>query len=342
MTQVATLNLRYVQEIRKPNGRRLYYYRRHGYPRVALPGEVGSAEFMAAYAGAHAYERHAPGELIKPKSTRALVVGYYNHSYFTDLKPSTQRAYKNQLERFCDRYGHLSAVHVLTRHLDDIFEEMKDTPAQRANLRKRLRKVFRLAVKWDWRRDNPVRETDPPKYKAKGFIPWSAQDMAAFEARWASGTRERLAYAIFRYSLLRRSDACQAGRQHVKDGRLKMTQTKTGVEVDVPVLSELQAEIDAAPLGLTFLVTQYGAPFTPAGLTKWFVGRAEMAGLKNRTPHGLRKATAAAIAEGEGSDKGIAAALGQQTTSEVGTYTKSARQAKLADDAFAKLARAEK
>jgi hypothetical protein len=57
------------------------------------------------------------------------------------------------------------------------------------------------------------------------------------------------------------------GRQHVKDGWLHFTQCKNRnrrpVTLDLPVLPELQAAIDAGPCGnLTFLVTAHGKPFT--------------------------------------------------------------------------------
>jgi len=64
----------------------------------------------------------------------------------------------------------------------------------------------------------------------------------------------------------------------VKDGWLHFTQFKNRnrrpVTLDLPVLPELQAAIDAGPCGnLTFLVTAHGKPFTTAGfgnrMRKW-------------------------------------------------------------------------
>jgi hypothetical protein len=48
---------------------------------------------------------------------------------------------------------------------------------------------------------------------------------------------------------------------------LSLRQEKTGAPIDIPVLPELQIAIDAMPKGehLTFLVTEFGRPFTPAG-----------------------------------------------------------------------------
>lgn len=339
MIAVAKIDLPYVQVFKDRFGKPRHYYRRAGYPRVALPGQVGSREFLEAYATANAWERPDKITEITPGTLSHLLAKYYRHSTFTKKRASTQKAYKNQLERFRQAHGQKRVAKIEAKHLEAIFEEMAETPAQAANLRKRLRFIFKLAVKWGMRPDNPVRETDTPEYKVTGFLPWSDEDMAAFEKHWPSGSRERLAYALLRYTGIRRSDAVKAGRQHVRNGRLYVTQTKTETDISIQILPELQAEIDAAGPGMTFLVTQYGAPFTPAGFTQWFRERAEMAGLVGKTPHGLRKALARHVAEGGASDRGIAAVLGQQSTSEVGTYTKSADQRILADAAMAGIKR---
>ena len=39
----------------------------------------------------------------------------------------------------------------------------------------------------------------------------------------------------------------------------------------------------------TFLVTEYGKPFTPAGFGNWFRQRCDEAGLPQCSAHGLRK-----------------------------------------------------
>jgi hypothetical protein len=46
----STFRIRYVQGWVDQDGRTHFYFRRAGYPRIRLPGLVGSAEFMAAYA----------------------------------------------------------------------------------------------------------------------------------------------------------------------------------------------------------------------------------------------------------------------------------------------------
>jgi hypothetical protein len=56
--------------------------------------------------------------------------------------------------------------------------------------------------------------------------------------------------------------------------------------------------IAKSPTGdLTFLVTQYGKPFTAAGFGGWFRERCDEAGLPHCTAHGLRKAGATIAAD---------------------------------------------
>lgn len=340
---MARIELPYVQALTDRHGRRRYYFRRTGWPRVTLPGEPGSAPFMAAYqaaldaapptAAAKLDQRIA--ERVQPRSIAALVVEYYRSPEWAALRPSTQRGYRSQLDRFRTRYGNLGAVSMQAHHLEAILHRMADTPAAARNLRKRLRRVFRLAVRLGWRSDNPVVATEAPRARSGGFIAWSEDDIAAFEARWPAGSRERLALCLLLYTGQRRSDVVGMGRQHIRDGRIAVCQLKTSARLQIRIHPALQAELDRVPAtALTFLTTRYGAPFSAAGFSQWFREAAQAAGLTDRTAHGLRKAAGRRLAEAGCSAKQIAAVLGHRTLEEVERYTRDADQARLADDAM--------
>ena len=83
--------------------------------------------------------------------------------------------------------------------------------------------------------------------------------------------------------------------QHIRDGRVALgadeDRAETGIELSIPVHPELRAIIDATRSGhLTFLVTEFGKPFTSAGFGNWFRDRCDEAGLPQCSFHGLRKA----------------------------------------------------
>jgi hypothetical protein len=92
------------------------------------------------------------------------------------------------------------------------------------------------------------------------------------------------------------------GRQHVKDGWLHFAQfenrNRKPVTLDLHILPQFQKAIDEGPCGnLTFLVNEYGKPFTLAGfgnrMRKW----CGTAGRMECSAHGLRKAGACVAAE---------------------------------------------
>jgi integrase/recombinase XerD len=88
---------------------------------------------------------------------------------------------------------------------------------------------------------------------------------------------------------------------------------------------------------MTFLVTEFGRPFTPAGFGNWFRDQCDRANLRHCSAHGLRKATAAALAEAGATAHEIAAVTGHMSLEEIERYTRAARRRKLADAAIAKL-----
>jgi integrase len=341
MSDMATIDLAYVQRFTDRHGKVRHYYRRKGFSTVTLPGEPGSKRFMDAYAEAHGRApEKAAATKVQPRSITALMMEYYRSADFLELEPATQKNYRGILDRFRATYGDRSAVSIEPTHLNAIFHKMADRPGAVKNLRKRLMKAFAVAVELGWRRDNPVKETKSRKRKTKGFVPWTEEEIAAFEARWPSGTRERLALALLLYTGVRRSDVVGMGRQHMKGGRISVSQEKTDVPIWIPVHPKLQAEIDQHT-GLTFILTQYGKAFSAPGFSAWFTERAVMAGVHERTPHGLRKAAGRRMAEAGASAKEIAAVLGHTSLDEVETYTRDADQRRLADAAMEKLVRAE-
>jgi integrase len=96
--------------------------------------------------------------------------------------------------------------------------------------------------------------------------------------------------------------------------------------------------IDASPTGdLTFLVTEFGRPFTANGFGNWFRERCNEAGLSHCSAHGLRKASAARLAEAGASAHEIASITGHQTLREVERYTRAAQRRKMAAAAMSRL-----
>ena len=120
----------------------------------------------------------------------------------------------------------------------------------------------------------------------------------------------------------------------VKEGRLFVKQEKTRKEIWIRILPQLWQEINAIEKkNLTFLMTEYGAPFTAAGFGNWFRDRCVEAGVPGRA-HGLRKAAASRMAEIGLSGDQIKSVTGHNNLKEVSIYTEGADQKRLADSAI--------
>jgi integrase len=305
---------KFVQGFADRHGKPRFYFRRPGYPRSPLPGLPWSPEFMAAYAKIVAAEKPIIGAgRVVPRSIRALAIAYYDSAAFKALKPITQGVYRNIIDRFCrdtdkegQPYGDKSAVAMTARHVEKLMALRADKPESANGLRKALREMMKVAVKLEWRDNDPtlgVKKIRPKKLG--GFHCWTDAEITRFEQRHEVGTKARLAMTLGLYFGQARQDVILMGEQHISREReqdreieilnwvRRKTADKTGLELAIPVHPELRRIIDATPSGhLTFLVNELGAPFTVAGFGNWFRDRCDEAGLPHCSFHGLRKAAA--------------------------------------------------
>jgi integrase len=131
------------------------------------------------------------------------------------------------------------------------------------------------------------------------------------------------------------------GPQHVRDGVLSIEQVKTGNRVDIPLHPNLLRSIEACPSGhLTFVVTEFGKPFSVKGFQQWFVDAVKKAGLPSGlSGHGLRKAASRRLADLDCSEDQIMAITGHETSDEARKYLKDANRKKLARSAMDRLIR---
>ena len=133
------------------------------------------------------------------------------------------------------------------------------------------------------------------------------------------------------------------GWQHVRGDLLAVRQEKTKTALLIPIHPRLASAINAVlRTHLTFLTTQNGAAFTPAGFGNWFRDRCDEAGLPDCSAHGLRKACATRLADAGCTPEQIKAITGHKTLSEVARYTASADQEKNARKAMQLLQGAER
>ncbi|KQT59916.1 hypothetical protein ASG52_19475 [Methylobacterium sp. Leaf456] len=209
---------------------------------------------------------------------------------------------------------------------------------------KAVRQVFAYGVEAQLTDANPARDVPYLRGKTDGFHTWSVEEVAQYVARHPPGSKVYLALALLLFVGCRRADVVALGRQHVRKGWLRYTQHKNRnrapVTLELPVLPILQRSIDALPvpatetIGLTFLETEWGKPFTANGFGNWFRKRCTEAGLPHCTAHGLRKAGASLAAENGATESQLMAIYGWTNPKQAALYTRKARQKVLVGNAM--------
>lgn len=338
ISRMATVRLRHVESFRDRTGERRYYFRRGHGPRTPLPGAPGSPKFMAAYHAALAASPDAsPAQRYAAGTFNALILDYFRSRGFLDQKASTQGVTRRILQRFAAEHGHRSVAGMTRAHVDQILAAKAATPGAANSLLKKLRVLMGFAL------DRGLR-TDDPTLRMKSFREgahhtWTEAEIAAFEARWPIGSRERTAFALHLYTGQRRADVCRMTWADIAGGRLRIKQEKTGETVSIPLHPELLRALEAWPKRhVTIIASDRGAPYTPESYGNWMADSIDRAMLAARCVlHGLRKATARRLAESGCTAHQIAAITGHKSLSEVQRYAAAASREDMADAAILSL-----
>ncbi|KAA0121872.1 site-specific integrase [Methylobacterium sp. P1-11] len=268
---------------------------------------------------------------------------YLASAPFKKLDASTQGWQKRALNAIAaSDTGTAPLALMQPRHVRRLRDEKADTPAAANTMLKALRTLFQWALEEDIVEADPTRDVNRAQYVTKGHHTSTLDGVEQFERRHPLGSKPRLAFALLFYTACRREDATRLGPQHICDGRLRYVQAKNEHRkprlVDVPVFPDLAEAIAGLPSAhLTFLVTDYGKPFSVAGFGNRFRAWCDQAGLPHCSAHGLRKATVARLAERGCTPHEIMAVTGHQTLEEVERDTREAQRPGLADSAWKRL-----
>lgn len=291
-------------------------------------------EYQAALAGVKAASQHIGATRHKPGSIAALALAYYQSPEFVGLRASTKSVRRGIIDRFVRKAGPDPVRMLERKHVKAIIGGMVATPHAANNLLKALRLLLAFAVDIELIERNPALGIKGIRAETKGFVSWSEAEIAAYEKAHPIGTRARLAMALLLYTGQRRGDVVRMGWQHVEGNRIVVRQAKTGVKLSLKIHKALaDALASAGRSNLTFLVTEQGAPFSPAGFGNLFRQWCDEAGLAGRSAHGLRKSAARRVADAGRSTKQIQAVTGHTTLQQVDLYTRASDQVRLADEA---------
>jgi len=328
------------------HGKTRYRFRRKGWRSAYLPGKPGDADFHAAYAavvksGAKVVDVQSPRRPT-PRSLDDLLSRYRSSTRWRKKGARTQLVQGRILDRFMERtgksgrrFGERPIGDVTVGWLDRILGQMWEKPAAANVLRKVLSGLMEHAIRLGWRGDNPVRSTERFE-EGEGFHDWTDDEIEKYRAAHPLGTMARLALELTLNTAARRCNANKIERDHLKGGRIFVAHAKKNNDASVPILPTTQAALDALPAApIRFLIiTQFGKPFTDAGLGNRMRKWCDAAGLPHCSIHGLRKACSRRLAENGATDAEGQAVTGHKKAETFQYYRAKANRARLADRAF--------
>jgi integrase len=348
----------YLYKDRDRHGNVRYYFRRNR-KKTRIRARPGTLEFQTEYdalvEASTSSKKTEPVETPKVGTYRWLCEQYLRSTDFEQLDPKTQHVRRQVLEHTWaepiapgakETFADFPVARMGTKAVRVLRDRKRGFP-EAANVRvKAIRRLFRWALDDEvpGLKGNPARDVSYLRGRQGGFHSWTIDEVERYEECHAVGTTARLALALLLYTGQRRSDIVLFGRQHVRGGWLHFTQQKNRnrrpITLELPILPVLQRIIDASTTGdLTFLVNEYGHPFTANGFGNRMREWCDEAGLPHCTSHGLRKTGAAIAAENGATAHELMSIFGWLTLKEAERYTRAAEQKKIAARAITMLER---
>ena len=316
------------------HGRPVWYVRRDG-KRIRIRAEFGTPEFDVEYQAACNGIR--PQKVEGSAGTFGWLTARYRE---TDTWQTLSLATRQRRESILKQVLAVAGDKPISRITNAAIVAGRDRrkPFEAVHFLQTMRGLFRWAVKVRLVRTDPTADIEDPVRKIKGIPIWSEEAIAAYEKRWPIGTRQRVWVDVLLYTGLRRGDAVQLGRQHVRNGVITLKTEKTGIEVILPILPVLLKTLEAGPCGdLNFIAGENGRPLTKGSFGNAFRLACRAAGLRGLSAHGLRKVAATRAANAGATVAQLEAIFGWSGGHMASLYTRAADRRRLAAEAMHKL-----
>jgi integrase len=149
-------------------------------------------------------------------------------------------------------------------------------------------------------------------------------------------------FGVYCFTGLRRGDASKLGKQHIRNGVITIDTEKSQgqMRVTIPVLPELAEIIAAGPTGdLSIIASKKGQSIRKESLGTMFKKACKLAGIPNKSAHGIRKAAATRAANNGATVATLEAIFGWEGGQMAALYTRAADRRRLAAEHMEKLSK---
>ena len=326
------IKLPYLHVYKDRHGVLRHYYRRNG-KSIPLKAKTLLADYTVAHAS---FDPTTTGKAI-PGSFGELVQMYLTNSAFRDLRDSTKARYRRQIEPANVKLAAVPLKGVTKRVLLKYRESLSAHRVTANDTIGVLRILLAFAVENEMLATNPALTIKPLRVESDGWAPWSDAALEKF-AQHSRGIA-RTAFFLALYTGQRRGDIVSLRWSDVgADGKIHLTQQKTGKELVIPLDPVLKAELDRTPKnGLTILQQRNGKPVTYEGFGTAMNRECRRLKIVGMPFHGLRKNATINLLEMGCTHAEAKSITGHSTDAMINHYANKINQEKLADSAMRKM-----
>lgn len=323
--------------MRLKSGPVVYYYAWRGGPR--LKGTPGSPEFLRSYEAAHRGRKEPNSGTL-----HAVIVGFKKSPEFTGLAARTRQDYTGHLGRIETHFGTLPLEALEDARVTMEFIEWRNTLAAGAKQKDYAFTVLMRLL--SWARTCGLTTYRPPERLARLYHAdrservWSEADVAAFMGVAPQPLQRALVLAL--ETGQRQGDLLKLAWTAYDGQWIRLRQSKTGRQVNIPVTRRLRAILETTPrTAVTVLTHSKRRPWRPNAFRAAWQLASRKAGLVDLTFHDLRGTAVTRLSEAGCTPQEVATITGHSLRDVGAIIDKySARTDKLAITAIAKLERA--
>jgi integrase len=337
-----------------------FYLRIDGTRICRLPDDINSEEFATAYwkarkaaepAIARAGEAKALSVVVRPNTFRWLCMEYMRSNAYESLDQTTRHRRRNIMEAMWqeplsekdDRpFADIPLAKMAVAHIEVLRDRKKTAPFAADERLKVLRQVFDTKKEGKPLAVNIARLVDPFNAHTDGHETATPDDIAKFIEHHGTSSKAVLYIAIQMYTGLRVSDLAVLGPQHRRRDAFKLrlfkNRNRTPVDIEITIHPILEAVLATHKVtALTYLVTEFGKPFSVKGLGNRVSDWWRQAGMPHLTSHSVRKGLATDVAHNEATDSMLEAMFGWKDSKTSKIYTRNAEKARLARQTVEKI-----
>ena len=315
-----------------------YHYYRRGGKRWPLKGEPGSRGFLEDWRIAEAEYLGTTPFGVK-ESFNEIADRYLVSPEFNDLGAGTQKNYRVYIKQLRRDFGLSPIGDIKRKHI----RAYRDGIAERKGAANQSVRVMMALMAWAI--DADLIEINPAanikELKGSEYLPWPDPLIERF---FKEAPKELVwAFAVGLFSGQRKGDVLKAKWKDIEDGTIHFVQQKTGAEVWVPILPELETILKSIPRrSLHILTTKTGRVWTKSNFDSTFKRCLDDLGIGEYVFHGLRKNFLEMAAEAGGTNAEMKSWSGHTSNTMVDHYIKRADRKRLANAMKAKVLKSAK